>query len=153
MEKGSGNTRSARSARATNNSSAKGVATTESEVRRIMGSDEKDSLLRNIMSGSFGKQTFKDVDSLIKKMKDYGHANNAPMEFATVVRYSNIEGFISQAQRNEDAKVHEMSKSSFTTPEQRAEFEKNSSTAKNLAERYKNVKKSFFRGTKYIDVD
>ena len=153
MAKGSGNTRSTRSERLTNNSSAKGVATTESEVRRIMESDKKDALLRSIESGSYGKQTFRDVDSLIKKMQDYGHANNAPMEFATTVRYSNIQGFISQAQRNEDAKVQEINKSAFTTAEQRAKFDKNRDTAKNLAERYTTVKKSFFKGTKYIDID
>ena len=134
-------------------SSAKGVATTESEVRRIMQSNKQDALLRNIDQASFGTQTFKDVDSLLKRMQDYGHANNAPMDFATVVRYSNIQVFISQAQRNEDAKVQEIDKSAFTTAEQRAKFEKNSNTAKNLTERYKTLKKSFFKGTKYIDID
>ena len=137
----------------TKSSSAKGVATTESEVRRIMQSNKQDALLRNIDQASFGTQTFKDVDSLLKRMQDYGHANNAPMDFATVVRYSNIQVFISQAQRNEDAKVQEIDKSAFTTAEQRAKFEKNSNTAKNLTERYKTLKKSFFKGTKYIDID
>lgn len=151
--KNSGGTRTRNGYTREKSSSAKGVATTESEVRRIMQSNKQDALLRNIDKASFGTQTFKDVDSLLKRMQDYGHANNAPMDFATVVRYSNIQVFISQAQRNEDAKVQEIDKSAFTTAEQRAKFEKNSNTAKNLTERYKTLKKSFFKGTKYIDID
>lgn len=151
--KNSGGTRTRNDYTRAKSSSAKGVATTESEVRRIMQSNKQDALLRNIDQASFGTQTFKDVDSLLKRMQDYGHANNAPMDFATVVRYSNIQVFISQAQRNEDAKVQEIDKSAFTTAEQRAKFEKNSNTAKNLTERYKTLKKSFFKGTKYIDID